>query len=249
MLLENKVAIVTGGGSGIGRAAAIAIAAEGAAVVIGNRSADQGEAVCHEIEKAGGRAIFHRTDCSKPEDCEALAARAEAVFGRLDLAFNNAGKFHEVLAPVHEMPIAEFSSGIDLNLKGVFYCMKYELAAMLRAGGGAIVNNASVFGVKGMPALNWYTAAKHGIIGLTRSAALEYAERNIRINVVCPGMTKTPSFDASTGGDDDLYAGGIPMKRIGRSEEIAEGVVWMLSNKASYMTGALMNLDGGMIAG
>ena len=137
MLLENKIAIVTGGGSGIGKSAALAMAREGATIVIGNRSAVQGEETCDAIAKAGGKAIFHRTDCSKPEDCEALVVRAEKEFGRLDLAFNNAGKFHDVLAPVHEMPIDEFSNGIDLNLKGVFYCMKYELAAMLRAGGGA----------------------------------------------------------------------------------------------------------------
>ncbi|MBI1179702.1 MAG: glucose 1-dehydrogenase [Alphaproteobacteria bacterium] len=248
MILENKIAIVTGGGSGIGRASALAMAREGATIVIGNRSADQGEGTCHDIEKAGGKAIFHRTDCSKPEDCEALVARAEKEFGRLDLAFNNAGKFHDVLAPVHEMPIEEFSWGIDLNLKGVFYCMKYELAAMLRAGGGAIVNNASIYGIKGMPTLNWYTAAKHGIVGLTQAAALEYAEQNIRINAVCPGMTKTPALDSATGGNDEVFAGVVPMKRISRAEEIAEGVAWLLSDKASYMTGANLHLDGGMSA-
>ncbi len=247
-LLENKIAIVTGGGSGIGKSAAIAMAREGATIVIGNRSAEQGEETCQVIAKAGGKAIFHRTDCGKPEDCEALVARAEKEFGRLDLAFNNAGKFHDVLAPVHEMPIDEFSNGIDLNLKGVFYCMKYELAAMLRAGGGAVVNNASIFGIKGMPTLNWYTAAKHGIIGLTQAAGLEYAERNIRINAVAPGMTKTPALDISTGGNDEAFAGVVPMKRIARSEEIAEGVVFLLSDRASYMTGAVLNIDGGMIA-
>ena len=248
MLLENKISIVTGGGSGIGRAAAIAMGREGATVVIGNRSADKGEAACHEIEKAAGKALFHRTDCSIAEQCEALVARAEKEFGRLDLAFNNSGMFHETLLPIHEMSLDEFNRGIDLNFKGTFYCMKYELAAMLRAGGGAMVNNASIFGIKGMPTLNWYTAAKHGIVGLTQAAALEYAERNIRINAVAPGMTKTPALDISTGGNDDAFAGMVPMRRIARSAEIGEGVVFMLSDRASYMTGAVLNLDGGMIA-
>ena len=248
MLLENKIAIVTGGGSGIGRASAIAMAAQGATIVIGNRNAEQGEGTCHEIEQAGGTAIFQRTDCMKHEDCEALVARTESEYGRLDLAFNNAGRFHAVLAPVHEMPIEEFSSGIDLNLKGTFYCMKYELAAMLRAGGGVIANNASIYGFKGMATLNWYTAAKHGIVGLTRAAALDYAEQNIRINVVCPGVTKTPPLDAASGGDDEVFAAGVPMKRVSQPEEIADAVSWMLSEKSGYMTGSAINLDGGMIA-
>ncbi|MEN3950300.1 glucose 1-dehydrogenase [Iodidimonas sp. SYSU 1G8] len=248
MLLDNKIAIVTGGGSGIGRAAALAMAAEGAVVVIGNRSADKGEAVCHEIAQAGGTALFHRTDCSVAADCEALVARAEKEYGRLDLAFNNAGMFHETLVPIHEMSLSEFDRGIDLNLKGIFYSMKYELAAMLRAGGGVICNNASIYGVKGMAGLNWYTAAKHGIMGLTKCAALEYAEKNIRVNVICPGNTKTPPLDAATGGNDELLTGIVPMKRLARSEEIADGVVFLLSDKSSYMNGGALNVDGGMIA-
>lgn len=248
MLLENKIAIVTGGGSGIGRAAALALAAEGAVVVIGNRSADKGEAVCHEIAQSGGKALFHRTDCSIASDCEALVSRTEKEYGRLDLAFNNAGMFHETLVPIHEMSLSEFDRGIDLNLKGIFYSMKYELAAMLRAGGGVICNNASIYGVKGMAGLNWYTAAKHGIMGLTKCAALEYAEKNIRVNVICPGNTKTPPLDAATGGNDDLLTGVVPMKRLARSEEIADGVVYLLSQKSSYMNGGALNVDGGMIA-
>ncbi len=248
MLLENKISIVTGGGSGIGRAASIAMGREGATVVIGNRSADKGEAACHEIEKAGGKALFHRTDCSVAEQCEALVARAEKEFGRLDLAFNNSGMFHETLLPIHEMSLDEFNRGIDLNFKGTFYCMKYELAAMMRAGGGAIVNNASIYGVKAMAGLNWYTAAKHGIMGLTKCAGLEYAEKNIRVNVICPGNTKTPPMDAATGGNDEVFAQGVPMKRLASPEEIADGVVFLLSGKSSYMTGGALHVDGGMIA-
>lgn len=248
MLLEGKIGIVTGGGTGIGRASALAMATEGATVVIGNRTAATGEAVCAEIEAAGGTALFQATDCSKPEDCEALVARAEAEFGKLDLAFCNAGKFHDTMVPIHEMSLEEFNTGIDLNLKGVFYTMKYALAAMLRAGGGAVVNNASVYALKGLAGLNWYTAAKHGILGLTRCAGLEYAQQNIRVNVVCPGLTKTPSLDASTGGNDAAAGAAVPMGRISTPEEIAEGVVWLMSDKARYVTGTALNMDGGMIA-
>ncbi|MDX1581096.1 MAG: SDR family oxidoreductase, partial [Alphaproteobacteria bacterium] len=148
-----------------------------------------------------------------------------------------------------EMSIDEFSGGIDLNLKGVFYCMKYEIAEMLKVGGGAIVNNASIYAFKGMPGLNWYTAAKHGIMGLTKAAALEYAQQNIRVNVVAPGVTKTPSLDEATGGDDEAFAGAIPMGRISKPDEIAAAVVFLLSEKSAYMTGTGVNVDGGMIAG
>ncbi len=248
MLLENKIAVVTGGGSGIGRAAAISMGREGATVVIGNRNTEKGEDTCHVIEQAGGTALFHKTDCSSAEQCEALIGRAESEYGQLDLAFNNAGMFHRTVVPIHEMSLEEFNDGTDLNYKGVFYCMKYQLAAMLRAGGGSIVNNASIYGVKAMPGLNWYTGAKHGILGLTKAAALEYAEQNIRVNVICPGNTKTPPMDAATGGDDSIFAGGVPMKRLAEAEEMGEVVAFMLSDKASYMTGASIHVDGGMIA-
>ncbi len=248
MLLENKVGLVTGGGTGIGRSSAIAMAREGASIVIGNRSVDRGEATCHEIEKAGGKAIFHRTDVAIHEDCEALVAAAEKEYGKLDLAFCNAGLFHEDVVPLDEMPIDQISTGIDVNLKGVLYTMKYSLKAMLRAGGGAIVNNSSIFGFKGMVGLNWYTATKHGVIGITRASALEYATRDIRINAVCPGMTKSPAFDLSTGGDDELFAGAVPMGRIAQSEETAEAVIWLLSDRASYVTGSVLSVDGGMAA-
>ena len=248
MLLENKIAIVTGGGSGIGRASAMAMAAEGATIVIGNRSIDKGEEVCHVIEQAGGKAIFHQTDCSSADQCEALVAHTERTYGRVDLAFNNAGMFHKTVVPIHEMSLEEFNQGTDLNYKGVFYCMKYQLAAMLRAGGGVICNNASIYGVKALPGLNWYTGAKHGILGLTKAAALEYAEHNIRVNVICPGNTKTPPMDKATGGDDAVFAAGVPMKRLASAEEIGDVVVHMLSARSSYMTGAAIHVDGGMIA-
>lgn len=249
MLLEGKIGIVTGGGTGIGRASALAMAAEGATVVIGNRSAQTGEEVCNEIIAAGGKALFKATDCSKHEDCEALVAFAEAEMGKVDLAFCNAGKFHDTIVPTHEMSVDEASYGIDLNLKGVFYTMKYVIPAMLRAGGGAIVNNASIYAFKGLAGLNWYTASKHGILGLTRCAALEYARQDIRVNAVCPGNTKTPPLDAAAGGDAaEVFAEMVPMGRVAVPEDIAEGVVWLLSDGARYVTGTALNMDGGLIA-
>lgn len=250
MRLEGKIGIVTGGGTGIGRASALAMAAEGASIVIGNRSAATGEEVCNEIIAAGGKALFKATDCAKPEDCEALIAFAEAEMGQVDLAFCNAGKFHDTLVPTHEMSVEEASYGIDLNLKGIFYTMKYSIAAMLRAGGGAVVNNASIYSFKGIAGLNWYTASKHGIIGLTRCAGLEYARQNIRVNALCPGNTKTAPLDAAAGGAaEDVFSEEVPLGRVAMPEEIAEGVVWLLSDESRYITGTAVNMDGGMIAG
>jgi NAD(P)-dependent dehydrogenase (short-subunit alcohol dehydrogenase family) len=248
MLLENKIAIVTGGGSGIGEASAIAMAAEGATIVIGNRSADTGEAVCHKIETAGGTAIFQRTDVAKAEDNAALVARAESEYGRLDLAFCNAGIFMEDSVPIDQMPDDQIERGIAINLTGTIYTIKYAVGAMLRAGGGSIVNNSSIFGLQGMVGLSWYTAAKHGINGITKNTALEYATQNIRVNSICPGMTKTPAFDLSTGGDDELFAGVVPMGRISMADEVADAVVFLLSDKARYITGAILSADGGMSA-
>jgi len=248
MLLENKIGIVTGGGSGIGEATALAMAAEGATVVIGNRTVETGEAVCHKIESAGGKAIFQRTDIASAADNEALVARAEQEYGRLDLAFCNAGIFMEDSVPIHEMPVDQIERGININLTGNIYTIKYSVAAMLRAGGGSIVTNSSIFGLKGMVGLSWYTAAKHGINGITKNTALEYADQNIRVNAIAPGMTKTPSFDESTGGDDELFAGVVPMGRISQSSEIADAVVYLMSDKASYITGAVLSADGGMSA-
>jgi len=248
MLLENKIAIVTGGGSGIGEASALAMAAEGATIVIGNRSVDMGEAVCHKIESAGGTAIFQRTDIAKAEDNAALVARAESEYGRLDLAFCNAGIFMEDTVPLDQMPDNQIERGIGINLTGNIYTIKYALGAMLRAGGGSIVNNSSIFGLRGMEGLSWYTAAKHGLNGITKNTALEYAKQNIRVNAICPGITKTPALDLSSNGDDEMFAGGVPMGRISMADEVADTVVFLLSDKARYVTGAVLSVDGGMSA-
>lgn len=246
--LQDKVIIVTGGGSGMGRDASLALARAGARVVIGNRSAKAGADLVEEIVAAGGQAQFRVTDVSRAADCEALVALAMDKYGRLDAAFNNAGLQRE-FNDIHETPVEDFSDVIDINLKGMLYMMKYETAAMLRSGGGgAIVNNASIFGLKAMPRTAYYVAAKHGIVGATRAAALDYATRNIRVNAICPGPIKTPSFDRVTGGDEHMYDDGVPMHRIGQPREISAAVLWLLSGHSSYVTGATLSVDGGMSA-
>ncbi len=245
--LQDKVIIVTGGGSGMGRDASLALARAGARVVIGNRNARAGADLLEEIVAAGGQALFRATDVSRPADCQALVALAMERYGRVDGAFNNAGLQRE-FTDVHETPVEDFSDVIDINLKGILYMMKYETAAMLQGGGGAIVNNASIFGLKAMPKTAYYVASKHGIVGATRAAALDYATRGIRVNAICPGPIKTPSFDRVTGGDEHMYDDGVPMHRVGQPQEVSAAVLWLLSGHSSYITGATLSVDGGMSA-
>ncbi len=244
---QDKVVIVTGGASGMGRDVSLTLAARGARVVIGNRTADAGEVLLREIHAAGGQAVFRATDVSKAQDCEALVALALEAYGRLDAAFNNAG-LQRAFNPIHVTPDADLSEVIDINLKGVLYMMKYETAAMLKTGGGAIVNNASIFGLKSMADTACYIASKHGIVGATKAAALDYATSGIRVNAVCPGPIKTPSYDRVTGGDDHMYDEGVPMQRIGQPREVTVAVLWLLSDQASYVTGSMLSVDGGMVA-
>jgi NAD(P)-dependent dehydrogenase (short-subunit alcohol dehydrogenase family) len=245
--LANKVGIVTGGGTGIGRATALAMARAGASLVIGNRGVELGEEVVRAIEQAGGRAVFQVTDVSKPEDAKALVQRAVKEFGRLDLAFNNAGADGEQV-PLHEQDIEKASFLFDVNIKGVFYCMKYEIEEMLRTGGGSIVNTSSIFGLNGYPGWSLYSATKHAVTGMTKSAALDYAQRGIRVNAVGPGPVETPLLTKGTGGDPHSYASFVPMGRIGQPEEIADPVVWLLSDEAQYVTGHTFPVDGGVCA-
>lgn len=244
---QGKVVLVTGGGSGMGRDVCLALAREGAQIILGNRNAQAGQSVVDEITSAGGEAAFQVTDIANAEDCKALVQFAIDTYGQLDCAFNNSGIQRE-FGSIHETAVKDLSETIDVNLKGTLYLMKYETAAMLKNAGGAIVNNASIFGLKGMANTPEYIASKHGIVGATKAVALDYAKQNIRVNAVCPGPIKTPGYDRVTGGDDHMYDDGVPMHRIGRLEEVTSAVIWLLSEQASYVTGTTLSIDGGMSA-
>src|ERR1700716_40167 len=237
--LTGKVGIVTGGGTGIGRATALAMARAGAALVIGNRDAAKGEEGVALIRQAGGRAVFQKTDVSKHADVKALVEKAVAEFGRLDVAFNNAGVDGEQ-RPLHEMDIDKAATLFDVNIKGVFYCMKYEIEQMLKSGGGAVVNTSSIFGLNGYPGWSLYVASKHAVTGMTKAAALDYAKRNVRINAVGPGPVETPLLHKGTGGDPHSYAAFVPMGRIGQPDEIADDVVWLGAGGGPFATPLLL---------
>jgi NAD(P)-dependent dehydrogenase (short-subunit alcohol dehydrogenase family) len=247
MSMQGKVGLVTGAGSGMGRAAALVLAREGATVVLAGRGAEKLEAVRKEIEAAGGSAAIRTADASRRADNEELVAFVVERFGRLDFAFNNAGG-HADFKPIDQTSVEESEWVIDLNFKGVYYGVKYQVEAMLRSGGGSIVNNASIFGLQGMDGIAHYVASKHAVVGLTRAVAKEYAKRNIRVNAVCPGATETPNYMRSANNDVHLLDAVIPMGRIGQPGDTAEAVAWLLSNKASYVTGATLSVDGGMAA-
>ena len=249
--LDGKVAIVTGGSTGIGLATARAFAHEGAAVAIADVDETRGAAAAAEIVAGGGRSIFVRTDVSIDADCAALVGRTVAELGRLDCAFNNAG-IEGAQAALHEYPPADWDRVLAVNLTGVWSCLRHEIPAMLAGGGGAIVNCSSVAGLVGFRGLSAYTAAKHGVVGLTKSAALEYATAGIRVNAVCPGAIATEMMDRFTHGDDALTAQMVasePVGRFGAPEEIADAVVYLCSPAASFVTGQALAVDGGMIAG
>ena len=247
--LENEVALVTGGTSGIGRATALAFAGEGAKVVVAGRRNEMGEEMVREIFSRGGEAVFVKADVTRAEEVEGLVSEAVATYGRLDCACNNAGTDERAGALTAEMAEEDFDLQIGVNLKGVWLGMKYEIRQMLEQGGGAIVNVSSVNGLNGAPGGSAYSAAKHGVLGLTKSAALEYADDNIRINAVCAGAFDTPMLGRVSGGDLDRYAARVPMKRVGRPEEAARAVVWLCSDASSYTTGSSLVVDGGSLAG
>lgn len=258
--LSGKVALITGGNSGIGRAAALAFAREGAKVVIAARGVERGEEAAHEVTAAGGRAVFVRADVSRPEDVEGLVARTVDAYGRLDCAFNNAAT-EGTLKTVADFTEQEFDDIIGVNLKGVWLCMKYQIRQMLgqQPSGGAIVNTSSVNGLGGVAQGGLYAATKAGVLALTKSAAQEYGQQGIRVNALVAGGFRTPMlervFERSSGGDPDVAAAVegqlsemVPLKRIGRPEEAAEAAVWLCSEAASYVTGHSMIVDGGLTA-
>jgi NAD(P)-dependent dehydrogenase (short-subunit alcohol dehydrogenase family) len=250
MILQDKVALVTGGTSGIGRATAIAYAQQQAKVVVVGRRMDEGEETVRLIKEAGGEAIFVQADVTKEADVKAMVDKAVSVFGRLDIAFNNAGTVGENPSLI-EQTEAEYDRIMNVNVKGVWLSMKYEIAQMLKQGSGAIVNTASGAGVVALPAVPLYTASKHAVVGLTKAAALQYAKAGIRINVVAPGAIETDMFEAATGGQDEAKAylvGLHPIGRVGQPVEVANAVLFLSSDLASFITGETLMVDGGYVA-
>jgi NAD(P)-dependent dehydrogenase (short-subunit alcohol dehydrogenase family) len=247
---DGKVALVTGGGSGIGRAAALAFGREGAKVVIGNRNVQRGEETVALIRKAGGTASFKQTDVTIAADVEALVNHAVATYGGLDLAFNNAGIEGKTGLLIEETE-ANYHAVMDINVKGVWLSMKYEIPAMLQRGRGAIVNCSSVAGLIGFPNIGIYIASKHAVVGLTKTAALEYSAQGVRVNAVNPAVIDTEMVERLVDGlsmSKDELAPMHPIGRIGRVEEVAEAVLWLCSDKASFVTGHSLVVDGGFTA-
>jgi NAD(P)-dependent dehydrogenase (short-subunit alcohol dehydrogenase family) len=247
-LLENKVSIVTGGGSGIGRAVAILYAQEGAKVVVADIDEKGGNESVQLIKEKGGNAVFIKSDSSSPEGNRLLVEETIREYGKLDIACNNAG-IGGPLALTGEYPIDRWEKVISINLSGVFYGMRYQIPAMLAAGGGVIVNMASILGNTGTRMSPAYVAAKHGVVGLTKATALEYADKNIRVNSVGPGYIQTPLLTKNL--TEEMMKGLAamhPIGRLGESEEVAELVLWLSSSKASFVTGSYYPVDGGYLA-
>jgi len=248
--LLDKAALVTGGSSGIGRTTALLFAMEGAKVAIASRRQEEGQSVVDEIRRAGGEAIFVKTDVSQAEDCANAVAKTVAAFGKLDVAFNNAG-VEAFGKPVADTDESTWDHVMGINLKGVFLSMKYEIPEMLKVGGGSIVNMSSTYGIVASAfGGSSYHASKAGIIGLTKAAALEYAKQQIRVNAICPAFVATAmveKFLDETGMTDQIKAF-HPVGRLGTESEIAEATVFLASNASSFMTGTALSVDGGMAA-
>jgi NAD(P)-dependent dehydrogenase (short-subunit alcohol dehydrogenase family) len=247
--LTNQVAVVTGASRGIGAATARAFAQAGAAVALAARDKARLDTLAAEITAAGGKALSVPTDVSDPAGVERMVARTLNVFGRLDIAFNNAAGGGHPPTPLTDVAIEDFDSALAINLRGTFLCLKHEIAAMLESGGGAIVNMTSTAGLEAVGGLAAYVSTKHGIVGLTKVAALEYAARGIRINAVAPGPILTEQLERAGAAAQQGAAQAMPMKRVGRPEEVAATVTWLCSDSASFITGATIPIDGGKLAG
>jgi NAD(P)-dependent dehydrogenase (short-subunit alcohol dehydrogenase family) len=249
MELAGKVAVVTGGAGGIGRATAKLLAANGAAVVVADLKDDMGRETVDQITHAGGTATYRHVDLTVEPDVEALMAHAVEAFGRLDIAVNNAG-ITGAYGPVARLSLADWRRVMAVNLDAVFLCIRAEVPRLLDSGGGAIVNTASAAGLMGFAQLPAYVAAKHAVIGLTKSVALEHARHGIRVNAVCPGSVRTPMLEAFAGSAEAVESMGSvsPIGRVAAPEEIAEAIVWLCSARASYVTGVAVPIDGGALA-
>lgn len=243
-LFQNKVVIVTGGSFGIGKAAAIAFANRGAKVVIADWVEDKETLTA--VKSSGSDAIFVKCDISKNEEVKKMIDKTIVEYGRIDYAFNNAG-IEGMSAPTHECTDENWEKAIAVNLKGVWLCMKYEIPQMLKQGKGTIVNNASIAGLVGFHNIPAYVASKHGVIGLTKNAALEYAKLGIRVNAVCPGVIETPMIDRFTGKRKEVekqFESMEPIGRLGQPEEVADAVMWLCSDASSFVTGDALPVDG-----
>jgi NAD(P)-dependent dehydrogenase (short-subunit alcohol dehydrogenase family) len=251
-MLDGKSTLITGGGGGIGRATALTFAREGARIAVADLAAEAARETVALVNAAGGQAISLSGDMSRDADVRAMIEAVVGAYGRLDCAFNNAGiagwQVDAAGKKTAEWSEEAFDRMISVNLKGVWLCMRHELPQMQAQGGGAIVNTASIAGLVGLPSSSAYVAAKHGVIGLTKTAAIEYAEANIRVNAVCPGYIRTRMTEPSMQLRGEAILAHTPLKRMGNPEEIAEMVVWLCSERASYVSGAAYNVDGGWMA-
>jgi len=243
----DKIVLITGGAGGIGRAAAIAFARGGAKVAIADVMTSAGEETVAALARAGGQGRFFKADVTRAAEVEALIGSVVETYGRLDYAFNNAGIEIEA-APTADCEEEQWDRVVNINLKGVWLCMKYELRQMLAQGGGAIVNNASVAGLKGAPTMPAYAASKHGVVGLTKSAAIEYGKAGIRVNAVCPAVIRTEMYERAVEREPKRKARTEkmhPIGRIGEADEVAQAVVWLCSDQSSFITGHALAVDGG----
>lgn len=245
--MDQKVAIVTGGSSGIGRATAVALAKQGAKVTVAARRSKEGEETVHLIKEAGSDGIFVKTDVASENDVRSLVEKTVKQYNRLDYAFNNAG-IEEMTTPLVDQTSEVFDQIMNVNVKGVWLSMKYEIPEMIRTGGGAIVNTSSGAGVVGYPQQPIYIASKHAVLGLTKSAALEYAKSGIRINAIAPGVTETEMVERVDKQLIERLKSMTPIGRIGDPQEIANAVVWLLSDKASFVLGRTLLVDGGVVS-